>query len=137
MAEEITLESLDERITALESKSNSGDYTLRYSGEDIDSLLDKISECGFECGRETVTVGKNIYYKSVDLNVSSPTKDTKVIAVLRINDSTDPSLNICLSVNFVNPHIMATLIRGSNDYPNTTKYIPTGTYYIDWIVVGR
>jgi hypothetical protein len=137
MAEEITLESLDERIAALESKSNSGDYTLRYSGEDIDSLLDKISECGFECGRETVTVEKNTYYKTVTLNVSSLTKDTRVIAVLRINDAPNPMKNICMVLNYTSPQIMATLTMGANNYPTISEYIPTGTYYIDWIVIGR
>jgi hypothetical protein len=137
MADEITLESLDERITALESKIGSGDYTLRYSGEEIDSFFDLLHERGFESGREAFTVEKNTPYQVVTLGVSSPTSTTRVIAVLRRNGAPQPNCNICMVLCY-STSVYAVLAMGANKSIQTADtYIPSGDYVIEWLVIGR
>lgn len=135
VSETPTLAELDERLTALENASK---YTLRYSGEQIDALLDLISERGFESGRETVTVGRYLLYKLVYLPISGATDGTRVLVTVRGPAFANPYANICVTLGQNGNRIYATLTMGPNVAgASSSVYLPAGDYYIDWLVIGR
>lgn len=136
LADTPTLEELAERVAALE---NAAKYTLRYSGEQIDALLDIITERGFESGREKVTVKNKTAYQLVKLPLSfSATDSTRILASVKSPNFSNPYNNICVTVMRNGGSMYAELAAGPNvPGPTFAAYLPTGDYYVDWLVIGR
>lgn len=131
-----TLDELAERVTALE---NAAKYNLRYSGEQIDSLLDLITERGFESGTEKETVGSKNPQCVVRLSLSfTATKNTRILVGVRSPVFSNPFNNVCVTLGYNSGHVYAQLTMGPNVTGGTyDAYLPSGDYYIDWLVIGR
>lgn len=131
-----TLEELAERVAALE---NAAKYTLRYSGEQIDALLDLISERGFESGKEKVTIKSKTASQLVKLPISfTVTDSTRILLSVQGPTFANPYANICLTLGKNSGSAYAMLTMGPNvQGPSFAAYLPVGDYYIDWLVIGR
>lgn len=138
LADTPTLEELAERLAALE---NAAKYTLRYSGEQIDALLDLISERGFESGKEKVTVETNKIIQSVKLPVSfTVTDSTRILLTVQTPNFAYPFDNICVTLGKNLGSAYALITMGPNvpgPVSSYNAYLPTGDYYVNWLVIGR
>mgnify|MGYP000002036704 FL=1 len=138
MAENLTIE---ERVTALE---NAAKYKLRYSGEQIDSFFDTLSARGFEHGRESFTVkkGTSIASQRVTLNIPNATANTRVLATVSYVYSTGQvaAMNVCCFLEYLagtGYRCYVTNGRYKQSGGAQEGYLPTGTYHVDWLVIGR
>ncbi|MGN0633909.1 MAG: hypothetical protein ACI4JW_08570 [Oscillospiraceae bacterium] len=136
LADTPTLEELAERVAALE---NAAKYTLRYSGEQIDALLDIITERSFESGREKVTVVTKTPIQTIKLPVSfTVTDSTRILLSVQSPNFAYPFDNICVTLGKNSGNAYAMLTMGPN-VPGSSfaAYLPTGDYFINWLVIGR
>lgn len=136
MANELTLEALDQRITALEEEA---EYQLHHSGPAIDAILDMASE--FEIGRETITVTQdNLAYLHVAANTAmTVTEDTLILVNLVIegNIMSQWDLRYLVNTRFTSNtlwfYVSAASLVGT---PSSAK-IARGTYHLDWMIIRR
>lgn len=138
MAENLTIE---ERVTALE---NAAKYKLRYSGEQIDSFFDTLSARGFEHGRESFTIkkGATVASQRVTLNIPNVTANTRVLATVSYVYSTGQvaAMNVCCFLEYLagtGYRCYVTNGRYKQAGGAQEGYLPTGTYHVDWLVIGR
>lgn len=134
----LTLEELAERVAALE---NAVKYSLRYSGEQIDEMLDIISERNFECGSEEFKIsdGHTSYYNVKIPTSFAVTDSTKILAAVRFDSAySDPYCAFCYAVTRWQGNAYVNLRKGAN-LPNagSTAYLTRGTYHVDWLVIGK
>ena len=138
MAENLTIE---ERVTALE---NAAKYNLRYSGEQIDSFFDTLSARGFEHGRESFTVkkGTSVASKRIPLNIPNATVQTRVLASVGYvyNSGQVVAYNVCCFLEYLaGSGYFCYITNGRYKQSGGAQegYLPTGTYHVDWLVIGR
>jgi hypothetical protein len=132
--------TLEERVAALETAvaaiQDVDEYELGKAGETIDAILNGIEHAAIHHGRDTitVTVSSGSIAESVSLSLGFSAKSTtKVVASVRKDDAPTPYNNVILTLHRFNNAVIASITAGYNESGGTTRALPTGTYYIDWI----
>mgnify|MGYP006916101645 CR=1 FL=1 len=143
MAEEnnLTLEALDQRLSALEEAAS---YQLHHSGPAIDTILDMAAE--FEIGRETFTVSSadDLAFKPVALSIEGDvTENTQVLAGVMMEGVPSNVYEHRITVyarKTASSTVMAFVEpfdKGSNMPSALGSKLPAGTYHVDWLVIRR
>lgn len=133
--------TLEERVAALETAvaaiQDVDEYELGKAGETIDAILNGIEHAAIHHGRDTITVSSSpiaSIAESVSLSLGFSAKSTtKVVASVRKDDAPTPYNNVILTLHRYNNAVIASITAGYNEAGGTTRALPTGTYYIDWI----
>lgn len=121
------------------------DYQGSVTGEMIDKAVTKV--CGMISGRDTITVTGKPSYQYVKLSLPfDPTDKTKIIATVIKEGAPNTLYNICLVLTRYIKTVYALITAGANgvflgsEAGQTAPYmgqIPSGTYYIDWLVIDK
>lgn len=136
--------TIEERVEQLEAQvaqlTGEGDYTLLKSGETIDTILDGIETAAIYHGSDTViSDGSSSAMAVLSLGFTA-TENTKVAATVRKAGGPSPVSNAVLQLYYTAGRIYANLTPGYN-HPSSggfdTVPLPSGTYYIDWIVIDK
>nr|DAJ05667.1 MAG TPA: hypothetical protein [Caudoviricetes sp.] len=121
------------------------DYQGSVTGEMIDKAVTKV--CGVISGRDTITVTGKPSFQYVKLSLPfDATDNTKIIATVNKEGTPNPIYNICLVLIRNIKTVYALITSGANgvflgsEAGQTSPYlgeIPSGTYYIDWLVIDK
>ena len=136
--------TIEERVEQLEAQvaqlTGEGDYTLLKSGETIDTILDGIETAAIYHGSDTVVSDGSSSATAVLSLGFTATENTKVAATVRKAGGLSPVSNAVLQLYYTAGRIYANLTPGYN-HPSSggfdTVPLPSGTYYIDWIVIDK
>ncbi len=138
--------TIEERVEQLEAQvaqlTGEGDYTLLKSGETIDAILDGIETAAIYHGSDMIVSDGSSSSAMTALSLGfTATENTKVAATVRKAGGPSPVSNAVLQLYYTTGgRIYANLTPGYN-HPSSggfdTVSLPSGTYYIDWIVIDK
>ena len=137
--------TIEERVEQLEAQvaqlTGEGDYTLLKSGETIDTILDGIETAAIYHGSDMIVSDGSLSSATAALSLGfTATENTKVAATVRKAGGPSPVSNAVLQLYYTAGRIYANLTPGYN-HPSSggfdTVSLPSGTYYIDWIVIDK
>ncbi|MBQ7071714.1 MAG: hypothetical protein IJM87_10625 [Ruminococcus sp.] len=135
--------TLEERVTALETVvaaiQGEGDYELSKAGETIDAILSGIEHAAIYHGRDEITVSDTstaMAFVNLSLGFSA-SATTKVVAAVRYDSAPTPYNNVILTLHRSGSTMIASITAGYNVAGGTTRYLPRGSYPIDWICFDK
>lgn len=116
-------------------------YNLNYSGEQVDEAIGKALP--LISGTETITSSSSSSLINKKLSLPfTPTINTRIVATLRRAGTPSPFLNYCLTLTYnqtsaTNASIYAVICAGQNASGKPESTLPSGTYYVDWLVLDK
>lgn len=116
-------------------------YNLNYSGEQVDEAIGKALP--LISGTETITSSSSSSLINKKLSLPfTPTINTRIVATLRRAGTPSPFLNYCLTLTYnqtsaTNASIYAVICAGQNASGSPSATLPSGTYYVDWLVLDK
>lgn len=116
-------------------------YNLNFSGEQVDEAIGKALP--LISGTETITNSGSSSLVSEKLSLPfTPNINTRIVATLRRAGAPSPFLNYCLTLVYnqtsaTNASIYAVICAGQNASGAPESTLPSGTYYVDWLVLDK
>lgn len=124
------LAQLTARVAALEAIVGEDEYELRYSGEQVDEILDRVGTVHYGTMKYVLSESTSAAVIQLDL----PVTPKLVVATVRSSDLPNPYQTFCSHVFSEYGRWYMVLCMGSNNGSNLQN-VPRGTYYIDYIAV--
>jgi hypothetical protein len=94
-------------------------------------------------GTETITSSSSSSFLNTKLSLPfTPTINTRIVATLRRAGTPGPFINYCLTLLYsqtsaTNASITAVICAGQNASGSPSATLPSGTYYVDWLVLDK
>lgn len=124
------IQQLTARVAVLEAIVGEEEYELRYSGEQVDEILDRVGTVHY--GTMKYVLSELTSTAVIQLNL--PFTPKLVVATVRSSDLPNPYQTFCSHVFSEYGRWYMVLCMGSNNGSNLQN-VPRGTYYIDYIAI--